>query len=174
MDLMRLLDLTGQRFGQLVVQSRADNRGGKPTWHCQCTCGGTKIVPSKNLRVGDTESCGCLHKAQLRARLTTHGMTPRGVPIRSEYSIWASMKDRCLNPRYHKWKDYGGRGISVAPEWLHDFAAFYKHIGPRPSTDYSIDRINNDGDYAPGNVRWATRKQQAANKRKPVARTKRT
>lgn len=88
----------------------------------------------------------------------THGM--RHTP---EWKSWQKMIERCENPNGNKWKDYGGRGIRIAPEWRHDFAAFYAHIGPRPSTTHTVDRINPDGHYEPGNVRWATKKEQRAN-----------
>ena len=90
----------------------------------------------------------------------THGMT--GTP---EYRAWKDMLGRCRNSRHRQYPNYGGRGIRVCDEWLHDFVAFYNHVGPRPSARHSIDRIDNDGNYEPGNVRWATRKMQNANMR---------
>jgi len=82
-----------------------------------------------------------------------------------EYETWCGMKKRCYNKNEHQYNDYGGRGIRVCDEWLHDFLAFYEYIGKRPDGDYSIDKINNDGNYEPGNVRWATRHQQIINQR---------
>jgi hypothetical protein len=83
-----------------------------------------------------------------------------------EYDAWIQAKNRCNNYRSENYKDYGGRGIRMWPGWLNNFPAFYKHIGPRPSPKHSLDRIDNDGHYEPGNIRWATAKEQAANKRK--------
>jgi hypothetical protein len=82
-----------------------------------------------------------------------------------EWGAWAGIKQRCFDPKSVSFDDYGGRGITMAPEWRDDFLAFYEHLGPRPSPAYSVDRIDVDGNYEPGNVRWATRSQQAANKR---------
>lgn len=86
-------------------------------------------------------------------------------PRTSEYEAWRSAKQRCTNAKRLGWKNYGGRGIGMAAEWLHDFAAFLSHIGLKPGPGYSLDRIDNDGDYTPGNVHWATAKQQIANRR---------
>jgi hypothetical protein len=90
----------------------------------------------------------------------THGMRNT-----AEYGVWARMITRCENPRRDKWEYYGGRGITVSPLWRHDFAAFYAEVGPRPSVIHSIDRIDNDRGYEPGNVRWATKREQRANQR---------
>jgi hypothetical protein len=88
-----------------------------------------------------------------------------GGRYRPEYAVWQAMKDRCLNPNHAAYHNYGGRGIKICPEWQHSFAAFLRDVGPRPSPDLSIDRIDNDGNYEPGNVRWATRSEQTRNQR---------
>jgi hypothetical protein len=103
--------------------------------------------------------CVCTCRPARKKRVN-HGMcyTP-------EWGAWAGIKQRCFDPKSVSFDDYGGRGITMAPEWRDDFLAFYEHLGPRPSPAYSVDRIDVDGNYEPGNVRWATRSQQAANKR---------
>jgi len=150
------LNLTGQRFGRLVAVELA-HRDDKYVsyWKCQCDCGKTKIIVLNSLRSGRTKSCGCLHIESARERITKHGKSKT-----AEYGIWANIKSRCAGDHHR----YGGRGISMAPEWVDNFPAFLAYVGPRPSEKHSIDRINYDGNYEPGNVRWATDEEQANNK----------
>jgi hypothetical protein len=110
---------------------------------------------------GLTRSCGCLRREASRGRKIRHGRyrTP-------EYVSWASAKQRCHNPKYAAFHLYGGRGIRMSDEWRADFAAFLAHIGPRPTKAHSLDRIDTDGNYEPGNVRWATAEEQANNRRR--------
>jgi len=147
-----LIDMSGRVFGSWTVIERAPNRNGKTFWRCQCVCGAKKEVRAAKLRSGHTRSCGCV-KARFRH---THGKsrTP-------EYKIWRGMIQRC---RDLKDPHYGGRGIRVV---FKSFQEFFAEVGKRPSADHSIDRWPNfDGDYAPGNVRWATWSQQNANQRR--------
>jgi len=132
----------------------------KVTWRCKCECGRETIVLAEKLRSGHTRSCGCLHGEKIAAGNPKHN--GRHTP---EYVIWQSMVKRCQNPKHISFKYYGERGISVSPAWS-DFAQFYGDMGPRPSETHSIDRINVDGNYEPGNCRWATPKEQASNRRK--------
>lgn len=95
-----------------------------------------------------------------------HGLTRRGEPVSPEYRAWYQMVYRCTNPKFPQWKDYGGRGIKVCDAWRYSFTTFLKDVGPKPSSKHSIDRIDNEGNYEPGNVRWATRKEQNSNQRR--------
>ena len=125
---------------------------------CACDCGVKKYVTIGSLIAGFTKSCGCLRK-EWRQR---HG----NISTRAEYGSWHSMLQRCTNPRSTEWPRYGGQGIKVHPTWVKSFDAFIADVGRRPSKHYSIDRFPDAyGDYKPGNVRWATRKQQRANRR---------
>ena len=165
-------------FGRLTVTGEAepyvDPKSGRKyrRWHVLCDCGNTKAVAENNLRSGRTTSCGCVRNDPTMSTCVTHRMS--GTP---EYAAWESMIRRCTSMTWKQYKDYGGRGITVCDEWLHNFAAFYAHVGPRPEGCYpsgislwSLDRIENDGDYEPGNVRWATRRQQQENRRCSVHR----
>lgn len=148
----RLIDLTGKRFGQLTVLSRAlDKRRGCPRWLCRCDCGRETTVAGSSLRDGVTHSCGCLAAQFVSMRAAKHRAV--GTP---EYEAWHSIKQRCFNPNHKAWKNYGGRGITVCGKWADSFEVFFADVGPKPNPNATLDRIDNEGDYRPGNVRWAS------------------
>lgn len=113
----------------------------------------------KALISGKSQSCGCLNVENVRAANTTHGATKT-----PEYGVWRHMLNRCYNPKHEKYPIYGGRGITVCDAWRHDFAAFLAYVGPRPSPDHTIDRLDNNLGYQPGNVRWASYHEQNVNR----------
>jgi hypothetical protein len=153
------VDLTGQRFGRLVATHRED--GVVPVrWCCTCDCGETTTVVTANLIGGSkTKSCGCLARDTTVARSRTHGMSRTPT-----YNAWRGILARCYSPGFIGWARYGGRGIAVCDRWRENFAAFLADMGPRPSPRHSIDRIDVNGNYEPGNCRWATMTTQQRNR----------
>jgi hypothetical protein len=149
------LQLEGQKFGRLFVLEKV-TLSGQARFLCQCDCGKQKVVRGASLTYGQTTSCGCLNKERCRLRNTTHGMTRT-----PEWNSFCGAKNRCQNRKCQDYLLYGGRGIEFR---FSTFEEFYEHIGPRPK-GMSLDRINNNGHYEIGNVRWATPQEQVRNTR---------
>jgi len=157
------IDLTGQRFGRLVVVSLEKSPRSRPHWRCVCDCGEQRVVYGYSLTSGRTVSCGCFKVAFATLLNLSHGHT-RGRSQSPEYSVWEAMIQRGTNPKNRDWKNYGGRGITVCSRWL-QFSNFLADMGRRPSPNLSLERVNNDLGYSAENCKWATRKEQRANQR---------
>ena len=172
----KIIDITGKSFGRLFIVSRApdyiQSTGYiRACWHCVCSCGNAVIVNGTDLRTGRTLSCGCLQKERTIISNTKHGLSGSKVE-----SVWHHITNRCNNPKNKRFSVYGGRGIKIC-ECIPDFQTFFNYVSTLPHYNedgYSIDRIDNDGNYClcNNNLRWATTITQARNKSHPPSNNK--
>lgn len=158
------IDLTGMQYGSLLVIKDAGRspHQGEVLWECVCVCGATTSVRGQMLRSGGVKSCGCLRREVAAENSSTHGHTRNYRPSPT-YRSWTSMLYRCEDPNYRQHEYYADRGIKVCDRW-HRFENFLEDMGERPAGT-SLDRVDNDGNYEPGNCRWATPKEQSMNRR---------
>lgn len=166
---MRPHELQGKTFNRLTVLSLTDARtkSGELIWLCSCSCGNQVTLPSTNIKTGKTKSCGCLAKDTARSRLLKHGASRS-----REYNSWHHMKQRCQDPTYAQYKDYGGRGITICKRW-DKFENFLADMGECPP-DFFIDRINNNKGYSKTNCQWVSRTVNNNNRRNSVKVSGRT
>jgi hypothetical protein len=164
----KLRNLQGEKFGRLTpIEILPERVQGRVAWLCECECGARLSVESVRLTSGNTKSCGCyrVDRGVTHGKSTrTHGAWSGNRPT-PEWTAWSQMRYRCERPTHAQWLDYGGRGIAVCQRWRDSFEAFLSDMGPRPTPRHSIDRIDNDRGYAPGNCRWATASEQNKNRR---------
>lgn len=153
----------GDRFGALLVLEDAGRANdGHRIWRCLCDCGATAMKQSNNLKASPMASCGCLARASAKAAHTIHGMRRS-----TEYASWSSAKDRCHNSSSKDFKRYGGRGISMSPEWRESFEVFFSDMGSKPH-GHTLERKDTNGGYSRDNCIWATPKDQARNRRRSI------
>jgi hypothetical protein len=154
------LDLTGERFGRLIVISPAPNKGKKTFWNCMCDCGKQTVASTCNLRRGDKVSCGCYALDYLAEK------SANAVRNTRLYKCWSGIKGRCFNANSKAYAWYGARGITMCDEWARSFPAFKKwSVENGYSDSLEIDRIDNNGNYCPDNCRWVTHKVNCNNRR---------
>ena len=161
-----MIDLIGRRFERLIAIEIVGEQYGSCLWRVRCDCGAEKIINGRNLRNGQTRSCGCLSReiaATRQKEKTKHGEASSPSP---EYVAWISMKTRCYNPKAAKYHLYGGRGITVCARWRESFETFLADMGRRPTAQHSLDRYpDTNGNYEKDNCRWATASEQNSNRR---------
>lgn len=157
----KMKDLTGMVFNNLTVIRFIGRTNNRYLWECRCACGSILNVDRNNFVSGHTKSCGCLLLIFMAKKFTTHGESDKT----KEYRAWCSIKKRCFTKSIAAYSRYGGRGITMYAPWAESYTNFLQDVGRAPSRYHSIERVNNDGNYEPGNVCWATMKQQNNNRR---------
>lgn len=164
----RVKDLTGHRVARLVAMEYLGNDGRRSLWRIRCDCGRDRVMVGSRFVKGEAKTCGlppCTTEVRSegrRGKNRTHGMSKH-----PSYAVWRAMLARCQSPKHPAWHNYGGRGITVCPRWA-TFEKFWEDMGPTYRPGLTIDRVDNGAGYAPGNCRWATRKQQSRNQRRNV------
>jgi hypothetical protein len=153
----KFIDLTGRVFGRWTVIRRAENYGTQARWVCTCSCGTDALRTTGALSGGESSSCGCYRKEKMS--------TQKGLSSSKEYNSWKSIVARCTHVQCKDYPRYGGAGVTICADWLNSFDAFISYVGPKPTPKHSIDRIDNAKGYEHGNVRWATGREQQANRK---------
>lgn len=156
---MKTIDMAGTTVNGVMVLAKAESIKGKASWLCRCACGSDFNAIGTALRLGKTKGCVPCSKLRAREAATKHGLVGT-----REYNSYNAMKSRCLNPSDKRYLRYGGRGISICDRWLESFTNFIEDMGMQPSRNHSIERVDRDKGYAPGNCIWATKVEQANNK----------
>lgn len=146
------LDITGERYGRLVAVERHGTINKRSYWRFACDCGGETVVPLDRVRGGNTSSCGCWRQEEIGSRSRVHGHR-RGSGTSRTLNFYNHAKNRCFNPRNKRYAQFGGRGITMCPEWAAGFSAFLADMGECPP-DHTLVRVDDDGDFEPSNCRW--------------------